>query len=69
MTEKSVVGKACSKLFCSLALIPDALHLPLGSNAIAKQRYFILQLTALFFFPSFTFSKKSKGKLPLHAQY
>lgn len=67
MTEKSVVGKACSKLSCSLALIPDVLHLPLWSNAHCKANILHSGTDCPDF--NFPFSKKSKGKCPQHAWY
>lgn len=67
MTEKSVVGKACSKLSCSLALSPDVLHLPLRSNTHCKANILHSGTDCPEF--NFTFSKKSKGKRPSHARY
>lgn len=67
MTEKSVVGKACSKLSCSLALVPNVLHLPFRSNAQCKANILHSGTDCPDF--NFTFSKKSKGKRPWHARY
>jgi hypothetical protein len=58
--RKSVVGKACLKLYYSIALISDTFHLLFKSRAHCKTQISHGKLLPLFF--KFTLTKESKGK-------